>query len=111
MNRPVGIKSSEITPEAVFWNRRRFMQGTVLAGTSLATAGIYRAFRASPEVGGQTALIRTVPESGQDWKPLPAEERPNMLSEISGYNNYYEFSTDKSRVARAARGFVTSPWT
>ena len=30
---------------------------------------------------------------------------------VIGYNNFYEFSTDKEAVAPLARDFTTSPWT
>jgi sulfoxide reductase catalytic subunit YedY len=110
MKSPGDIKSSEITPQATFLSRRRFMQGAVLAGTSLATAGIYRAFRSAPDMGSPTVAINTIAESSPEWKPMPGDTEPSMLKDITGYNNYYEFSTDKSRVARAARHFVTSPW-
>lgn len=41
---------------------------------------------------------------------LAADEKINSFGEIAGYNNYYEFSTDKSEVADKARNFVTNPW-
>ncbi len=111
MKPPERIKSSEITPEAAFFNRRRFMQGSLLAGTSLATAGIYRLFRSDPVPENGTVSIPTVTEAGADWKPVPGDTAPGMMKDITGYNNFYEFSTDKGRVARAAQNFVTSPWT
>ncbi|HEX2750300.1 MAG TPA: protein-methionine-sulfoxide reductase catalytic subunit MsrP, partial [Verrucomicrobiales bacterium] len=91
-------------------NRRRFMQGAVLTGTALATAGIYRVFRTVPEAGNSTVAITTAAPSADEWKPVSPGGAPTLLKDIAGYNNYYEFSTDKSRVARAAKNFVTSPW-
>jgi sulfoxide reductase catalytic subunit YedY len=35
----------------------------------------------------------------------------NTYDQITNYNNYYEFSTDKEAVARLAANFPTSPWT
>ncbi len=35
----------------------------------------------------------------------------NAYDQITNYNNYYEFSTDKEAVARLATVFPTSPWT
>ena len=34
----------------------------------------------------------------------------NTYDQISNYNNYYEFTTNKERVARLAKDFKTSPW-
>ncbi len=40
-----------------------------------------------------------------------SNSRPASFEEITNYNNYYEFSTSKTSVARAAQGFITRPWT
>jgi sulfoxide reductase catalytic subunit YedY len=42
IKKPNDIKSSEITPENVYLNRRNFIRAGVLAGTTLATTGVYR---------------------------------------------------------------------
>jgi sulfoxide reductase catalytic subunit YedY len=41
---------------------------------------------------------------------LPADEPANSLGQITSYNNYYEFSTDKTQVAAEAKDFHTTPW-
>lgn len=99
----------EITPEETFLNRRLFMKASVLAGTSLATAGLYRAFSPRPEVLNSGSAIATVTEETL-LKDVPLGGRTNTFTEIAGYNNYYEFSTDKSEVAAKAKNFVTDPW-
>ena len=104
------IPSDEITPEETFLNRRFFMKSAIFAGSSLATAALYRAFSPRPEVANTGAAISTVSEA-LDLPPLAADEAPNTFTEIAGYNNYYEFSTDKSAVAAKAKNFVTDPWT
>ena len=48
------IPSSEITPEATFLNRRLFMKASIWAGSTLATAGMYRVFSPRPEVKNKT---------------------------------------------------------
>ncbi|HQU83451.1 MAG TPA: protein-methionine-sulfoxide reductase catalytic subunit MsrP [Pyrinomonadaceae bacterium] len=101
------IKSSEITPENVYLNRRNFMRAAMLAGTSLATAGIYKFFNPPPPKEVKTAQIEDVKQP-TDYK---IEDKPNSFEQITNYNNYYEFSTDKRGVARAAQDFVTRPWT
>ena len=103
------IPSSQITPEETFLNRRFFLKSSIWAGSTLATAGLYRAFSPRPDVHSTGASIATVTSDGPQIK-LGADEKPNTLSEISGYNNFYEFSTDKSEVAHKAKNFVTNPW-
>ena len=104
------IPNSEITPEDTFLNRRFFMKSAIWAGTVLATAELYRTFKPQPKVRNNGAVIATTAESAPG-SALPPAERPNTFTEIAGYNNYYEFSTDKSAVAGKAKDFVTDPWT
>lgn len=100
------IKSSEITPESVYLNRRNFIRAGLLAGTGLATGLTYRFFNPPPPKEVVTAEIKDVKSSG-DFK---IEDKPNSFEEITNYNNFYEFSTSKTAVARAAQDFVTRPW-
>ncbi len=103
------IPSSEITPEATFLNRRFFMKSSIWAGSTLATAGLYNAFTPSSEVKDIGTAIVTIKEPSMETV-LAADEKVNTFKEIASYNNFYEFSTDKSSVALAAIGFVTDPW-
>lgn len=101
------IKSSEITPESVYLNRRNFIRAGLLAGTTLATAGVYRFFNPPPPKEIVTAEIENIakPEN------FRAADKTNSFEDITNYNNFYEFSTSKTAVARAAEDFVTEPWT
>ena len=88
INRPPDIPSSEITHESLFWNRRSFL---TVAGLGAAAAGGLLPFRG-----------RGLFDSGDD-KLTPWED-------VTGYNNYYEFGTDKDDPARNATRFRTRPW-
>ncbi len=99
------IKSSEITPESVYLNRRNFIRAGILAGSAAVTGAAYRFF--SPAVSGGAAT-----EVPGDVAAAPAgSEALTSFEDITNYNNYYEFSTSKAAVARAAKDFVTRPWT
>src|SRR3989440_6069359 len=108
------IKSSEITPEKVYLNRRLFMRGAVLAGSVTATALLYRKLNpptAEVEERRRIAgLVKSPPDEAMR-KGFRTAEPLNSLEDITNYNNFYEFSTEKRSVATAARGFVTRPWT
>ena len=41
---------------------------------------------------------------------MEGQDVPNSFDEITNYNNYYEFTTDKTGVASLAKNFKTSPW-
>ncbi|HUR96655.1 MAG TPA: protein-methionine-sulfoxide reductase catalytic subunit MsrP [Pyrinomonadaceae bacterium] len=102
------IKSSEITPEGVYLNRRNFIRAGLIAGTTAATGLTYRFF--NPRSSGpatEGAGIGNVRPAA----PAPSDQKLNTLEEITNYNNFYEFSTDKREVAREAKQLVTRPWT
>ncbi len=105
--KPSDIKSSEITDEQIFLNRRNFIRAGVLAGTTLATAGIYRFINPPPPKAVVTAEIQGITKP-TDFR---TEEKLNTFEEITNYNNFYEFSTSKTSVARRAENFITRPWT
>ena len=101
------IKSSEITDEQTFLTRRNFIRAGLFAGTTLATAGIYRSINPPPAKPIITAEIKDIVKP-PDFR---TEEKLNTFDEITNYNNYYEFATSKTAVARQAEDFVTRPWT
>jgi methionine sulfoxide reductase catalytic subunit len=102
------IKSSEITDEQTYLNRRNFMRLGLLAGSSVATGLAYRFFQSPPAAAVETAQITAVKPSENI---LSEADKPNTFKEITSYNNYYEFSTNKTSVADAAKDFVSRPWT
>ena len=103
------VKSSDITPEGVYLNRRNFIRAGLLAGTTAATALTYRLFNEPPAENSEVVA------SGIDnIRPgtVPALDEPtNTFEDIANYNNFYEFSTDKRAVAGKAAALVTRPWT
>jgi sulfoxide reductase catalytic subunit YedY len=107
------IKSSEITDKQTYLDRRLFMRGAVLAGTVAATGLIYRKLNPAPtELPKGDKLETAARLSPEDAvkNGFRVNEKQTSLQDITNYNNYYEFSTDKAAVASAAKGFVTRPW-
>ena len=100
------IKSSEITPEHLYLSRRDFLK----------TAGL---------VSASTALLAAcAADGGAGAAPTPAGPPPSAqagtdelgdplttFTDITNYNNYYEFSLYKEKVAQLAANYPTSPWT
>jgi sulfoxide reductase catalytic subunit YedY len=114
IKKPSDIKSSEITDEKVYLNRRLFMRGAVLAGSVAATGFIYRELNPPPAVVEQRPRIAglvTPPSDEAMRQGFKVNEAQTSFEDITNYNNFYEFSTEKRSVASAARGFVTRPWT
>lgn len=105
------IKGGEITDKRHYLNRRTFLRGAVLATSAVATGIAYRQLLA-PDAHVPNPSGRATPGSlgsTRQWG-LPGEEA-TPYHDITHYNNFYEFSTDKYAVARRARSFVTRPWT
>ena len=97
---------SEITPKAVYRDRRRLLMaaGLAAAGLPLVASTSARAQRLSA-VNGELASL---PGKAS---PLSTMERPTSFEDATTYNNYYEFGTDKSDPARHAGSLITRPWT
>jgi sulfoxide reductase catalytic subunit YedY len=102
------IRSSEITDKKLYLDRREFIRAT--AGTAAAVAaGI---------IGGE-ALLEAAPPAPHGRKlenikksPLSVvDEKANTWEQITTYNNYYEFGTDKDSPAMLSRSLKTEPWT
>jgi len=100
------ISTSEITPENTYLSRRQFMMraGTMAIGaaTSVACREIPEVMR-GPEAGSTKPrpTISGTDELGDTWNDFEA---------ITNYNNYYEFTTEKERVAALSQNFRTRPW-
>ncbi len=98
----VPVRSSEITPKEAYLSRRDFI-------------------KAAGFIAGSAALAACAPEVAENTGDTPAVDRPaftdelgdvaNTFEEITNYNNYYEFSTNKEAVASLAKNFNPSPWT
>lgn len=102
------IKSSEITSEQNYWNRRNFIRGAVLAATTTATGLLYRKLNTPGREANKVAPPELLAKGAY---LTPEGEKANEFEDITNYNNFYEFSTDKEAVARRAKNFVTRPWT
>jgi len=112
-NTPPKIPPTEITPEHVYFNRRLFMRGAVLAGSVAATGFLYRRLNSASPVSEERPKIGSVvtpPTDEAMRKGFRADEPLTSLADITNYNNFYEFDTEKRGVASAAQNFVTRPW-
>ncbi|SCK15259.1 protein-methionine-sulfoxide reductase catalytic subunit MsrP [Vogesella sp. LIG4] len=85
---PSDILPSDITPRSVYLNRRQFMVGA--AGLLLPASA-----------------LASLPARKS---PFSTTEQPNSRSDITSYNNYYEFGTSKDEPAMYAGKLKTRPW-
>jgi len=99
------IPSSEITPKNLYLNRRKFLAGAATAGVAAAT-GLALREMVSPSI---TALAGNKID-GIQKSPFSTTETITPYNDVTNYNNYYEFSTDKDGPAKLAKKFRTRPW-
>jgi sulfoxide reductase catalytic subunit YedY len=96
IRKTTAIQPSEITPQALFLERRRFIR--LAAGLSAAALLPKQAL-----AGGKLPGIKT----GNYTVP----DQPTPFEDITHYNNFYEFGTDKESPAQNAVSLKTRPWT
>jgi sulfoxide reductase catalytic subunit YedY len=107
IKRPSDIPSSEMTPKDVYLNRRKFLLGVSAAAGAAAVGLKLREIALPSEVVHAGSKIEGIQKS-----PLSTTgEKLTPLKDITNYNNYYEFSSDKYEPAGLAKDFKTRPWT
>ncbi|HWW88097.1 MAG TPA: protein-methionine-sulfoxide reductase catalytic subunit MsrP [Vicinamibacterales bacterium] len=101
------VKSSEITDKKLYLSRREFLQ-TATGTAALAAAGAV-AFESTARAATPAPHGRKLEHVTKS--PLATDERPNSWEQITTYNNYYEFGTDKDEPSMYAKSLKTEPWT
>jgi sulfoxide reductase catalytic subunit YedY len=107
IRRPPEIRSSEITSQERYLNRRRFLRGAVATGAAALGAGRI-ADLVSP---GVRALADEIKLQTVKSPLTTTGEQLTSLEDITHYNNFYEFGVDKSDPAKNAGALPTRPWT
>ncbi len=109
---PRPILPSEITPEAVYSDRRRFLSQIGIVATGLAIAGCGKAadkpkHAAADDGAAQSGLVDLKIAKKTD---MAGGEELSSYEDITTYNNYYEFGTDKAAPSHYAKTLKPSPW-
>ena len=100
------IRSSEITDKTVYLNRRDFIRAA--GGTAVAAAAGMISAEALLQARGAVhgRKLENVKKG-----PFSTDEKLNAWEDITSYNNYYEFGTDKASPADLAKSLKPEPWT
>ena len=121
------IPSSEITSETAYRNRRDFLEGSMniamgagLAGSGLMSPSAMAQDGSQPRTAAQlnlaskpqwltqqVAMSRPAPADG----PYNTDEALTPYTDVTTYNNFYEFGTAKGDPSAYARNFQVEPWT
>ena len=106
------IRSSEITPEAVYLNRRHFI-GAAAGAATLATAALLapRILGSRGDGGDQPAgAAGALLSQERRFQPPGPDDPLTPYEKVTTYNNYYEFGTGKEDPSRNAGSLRTDPW-
>jgi sulfoxide reductase catalytic subunit YedY len=107
IKRPDDIRSSEITDKKLYLNRREFIRATTGTAAAVATGVVgAEAFLRAATPAPHGRKLESVQKSA-----FSTDEKTNKWEDITTYNNYYEFGTDKDSPSMLARNFKTEPWT
>jgi sulfoxide reductase catalytic subunit YedY len=99
------LKYSDVTPQDVYLNRRKFLYGMGIAGGA-ALAGKRLADLFSPP----SQVLASSKLDGIVKGKFNTDEKVTPIQSVTTYNNYYEFGTEKEDPSRNSKKFVTSPW-
>ena len=96
IGKPRSIPGSEITPKDVFLRRRDVIAGLGAFGAGLGALAAPNAWAA------KLAVTKSA---------LSTSDPLTLLKDVTSYNNFYEFGTDKGDPAENSGKFTTTPWT
>ena len=97
---------SDVTPKGLYMGRRNFLLGLLVV-----TGAVYAWKKYKYLLAGRGDGSLPVPLNGVTKWPDSTDEKVSSLSDVTHYNNYYEFGTDKEDPAANSKNFKTSPWT
>ena len=104
LRRSSDIRSSEITDKKLYLRRREFMRAAALT-TAGAAAGMLGIGQAEAQSWPRVRIPGNIASSG--WGK---GEKVNEYKDITTYNNFYEFGTEKDEPAVNAHRLKTTPW-
>ncbi|HVO30634.1 MAG TPA: protein-methionine-sulfoxide reductase catalytic subunit MsrP, partial [bacterium] len=108
IKRPDDLKSSEITSERDYRNRRAFMTGA----SAVFLGGLAACKNREASAADKTPPVVDAPGSLVTTKSTwSTDEKPTSFEDVTTYNNFYEFGLDKSDPSKNAGTLKTRPWT
>jgi sulfoxide reductase catalytic subunit YedY len=101
IKKPADIRPSEITSKENYLNRRAFIRAGSIAGAA-ALAGPALGAIVPNGLGTKLADVAA--------SEFNTSEAANSYEDVTTYNNYYEFGTDKEDPAQNSQDFEARPW-
>ena len=92
------VTENDVTPQDTYLKRRTFIAGAAAAGLLPGAAA---------QAKGKARALN--PLETVAW-PGSTDEKQTPRDQVTSYNNYYEFGTDKADPAKNAHSLMTEPW-
>jgi sulfoxide reductase catalytic subunit YedY len=93
-----------ITPKEVYFNRRNFLRGLGITGAAAVVGERFSSLLSPPTTASARSKLTTVKSN------YSVDEKISSENDVTHYNNFYEFGSDKGDPAKNAQNFRTSPW-
>jgi methionine sulfoxide reductase catalytic subunit len=106
MKTDADLTYADVTPKAVYFNRRQILRAMGIAGATLIGAKVFERLAFPPAHVAAGAKLDVTVKS-----PFSTTEKQNTFDDVAHYNNFYEFGTAKTDPSRNAGKFRTTPWT
>ncbi|MBI2817820.1 MAG: protein-methionine-sulfoxide reductase catalytic subunit MsrP [Acidobacteria bacterium] len=106
IKKPADLKYSDITPKSIYVDRRKFLAGAAGVGAAMLGGRVVL-----DVISPRTTALAGTKLSGYSKSPLSTNEPRTPYNDVTQYNNFYEFGSDKDDPAVNAKNFRTSPWT
>ena len=97
-------RGEAVTPRSVYAQRRQFLLQAACGAAASALGGAAFAQTAAP------GKLRPLPGAKSAVSGALTMEKPTSYADVTSYNNFYEFGTDKSDPARHAGSLKPQPW-
>jgi methionine sulfoxide reductase catalytic subunit len=99
------LNYSDVTPKAVYFNRRQILRAMGITGATLLGAKVFERLAFPPAHVAAGTKLEVLVKS-----PFSTSEQQNTFDDVTHYNNFYEFGTAKTDPSRNAGKYRTSPW-
>jgi sulfoxide reductase catalytic subunit YedY len=105
IKKPNGLTAADVTPKNIYFNRRNFLRGLGIAGAAAVIGERFSSLLSHHGMVQANTKLATVKSK------FIVNEKITPEDDVTHYNNFYEFGTDKADPAKNAQNFRTSPWT
>jgi len=105
IKKPTGLTAADVTPKNIYFNRRNFLRGLGIAGAATVFGERLSSVLSHHGIVQANTKLSIVKSN------YTVNEKITPEDDVTHYNNFYEFGTDKGDPAKNAQNFRTSPWT